>query len=200
MWGPDDAIKNGNLRGIINSLDHIKSLGANALWMTPVFDSSTADGGEKLQATGYFTNDYFKIDPHFGTESDLRELIEEAHKRGIHVILDGVFGHHGGVTSPRPTDTKSHLNGFSATVAKAEAKVTWSIPSLSNISKTLRHITLTNTASTDGVSTRHIRHYKAATTTGMKSAKLSTRLRPREKLAENAGDSRISRRRRLGHS
>ncbi|ROS86021.1 alpha-amylase family glycosyl hydrolase [uncultured Duncaniella sp.] len=102
MWGPDDAIKNGNLRGIINSLDHIKSLGANALWMTPVFDSSTADGGEKLQATGYFTNDYFKIDPHFGTESDLRELIEEAHKRGIHVILDGVFGHHGGVTSPSP--------------------------------------------------------------------------------------------------
>ena len=102
MWGPDDAIKNGNLRGIINSLDHIKSLGANALWMTPAFDSSTADGGEKLQATGYFTNDYFKIDPHFGTESDLRELIEEAHKRGIHVILDGVICHHGGVTSPSP--------------------------------------------------------------------------------------------------
>lgn len=102
MWGPDDAIKNGNLRGIINSLDHIKSLGANALWMTPIFDSSTAEGGEKLQATGYFTNDYFKIDPHFGTEADLRELIDEAHKRGIHVILDGVFGHHGGVNTPSP--------------------------------------------------------------------------------------------------
>lgn len=102
MWGPDDAMKNGNLRGIINSLDHIKSLGANALWMTPIFDSSTADGGEKLQATGYFTNDYFKIDPHFGTEADLRELVDEAHKRGIHVILDGVFGHHGGVTAPSP--------------------------------------------------------------------------------------------------
>ncbi|MCM1356569.1 MAG: alpha-amylase family glycosyl hydrolase [Staphylococcus sp.] len=103
MWGPDDAMKNGNLRGIIESLDHIKSLGANALWMTPIFDSSTAIGGEKLQATGYFTNDYFKIDPHFGTEEDLKKLIDEAHKRGIHVILDGVFGHHGGVTATSPS-------------------------------------------------------------------------------------------------
>lgn len=103
MWGPDDAIKNGNLRGIINALDHIKSLGVNAIWMTPIFDSSTASGGEKLQATGYFTNDYFTIDPHFGTEADFRELVDEAHKRGLYVILDGVFGHHGGVTKPSPS-------------------------------------------------------------------------------------------------
>lgn len=102
MWGPDDALKSGNLRGIINALDHIESLGANAIWMTPVFDCSNGTGGEKLQATGYFTNNYFAIDPHFGTEADLRELVDEAHKRGIHVILDGVFGHHGGVDSPSP--------------------------------------------------------------------------------------------------
>lgn len=103
MWGPDNAMKNGNLRGIINSLDHIKRLGANALWMTPIFDSSNASGGEKLQSTGYFTNNFFAIDPHFGTEDDLRELVDEAHKRGIYVILDGVFGHHGGVTAPSPS-------------------------------------------------------------------------------------------------
>ena len=108
MWGPDDATKNGNLRGIINSLDHIRNLGANALWMKPIFDSSTATGGEKLQATGYFTNDYFKIDPHFGSEADLQELVDEAHKRGIHVILDGVFGHHGGVTTPSPKGHTIH--------------------------------------------------------------------------------------------
>ncbi len=102
MWGPDDAMKNGNLRGIINSLDYIKGLGVNAIWMTPIFDSSSAHGGEKLQATGYFTNNYFAIDPHFGTEADFRELVDEAHKRGLHVILDGVFGHHGGVTTPSP--------------------------------------------------------------------------------------------------
>lgn len=103
MWGPDDAMKNGNLRGIINALDSIRSLGVNAIWMTPIFDSSTAQGGEKLQATGYFTNDFFAIDPHFGTEADLQELVDKAHERGMYVILDGVFGHHGGVTKPSPS-------------------------------------------------------------------------------------------------
>ncbi len=103
LWGPDGHTKNGNLRGIINALDHIKSLGANAIWMTPIFDSSEAFGGEKLQATGYFTNNYFKVDPHFGTEADLRELIDEAHKRGIYVMFDGVFGHHGGVKTKSPS-------------------------------------------------------------------------------------------------
>ncbi len=103
MWGPDGHTKNGNLRGVINALDHIKNLGANAIWLTPIFDSSNAKGGEKLQATGYFTNNYFKIDPHFGTEAEFRELVDEAHKRGMYVILDGVFGHHGGVTTPSPS-------------------------------------------------------------------------------------------------
>lgn len=103
MWGPDGERKNGNLRGIINSLDYIESLGVNAIWLTPVFDSSHALGGEKLQATGYFTNDYFKIDPHFGTEADFRELVDKAHSHGLYVILDGVFGHHGGVSTPSPS-------------------------------------------------------------------------------------------------
>lgn len=103
MWGPDDARKNGNLRGIINALDSIKSLGVNAIWLTPIFDSTEAGGGEKLQATGYFTNNFFKIDPNFGTEEDFQELVDKAHDRGLYVILDGVFGHHGGVTLPSPS-------------------------------------------------------------------------------------------------
>lgn len=103
LWGPDGHTKNGNIRGVINALDHIAALGVNAIWLTPVFDSSEALGGEKLQATGYFTNDYFKIDPHFGTDADFRELVDSAHARGLYVILDGVFGHHGGVTAPSPS-------------------------------------------------------------------------------------------------
>lgn len=103
LWGPDDERKNGNLRGVINALDYIKGLGVNAIWLTPIFDSSEAEEGEKLQASGYFANDYFKIDPHFGTEDDLRELVEKAHDRGLYVILDGVFGHHGGVSHPSPS-------------------------------------------------------------------------------------------------
>lgn len=103
MWGPEGERKDGNLQGVISALDHIARLGVNAIWLTPIFDSSKAEGGEKLQSTGYFANDYFSIDPHFGTEDDLRELVEKAHERGLYVLLDGVFGHHGGVDTPSPS-------------------------------------------------------------------------------------------------
>ena len=103
LWGPEGERKDGNLRGVIDALDHIARTGATAIWLTPIFDSSEADGGEKLRATGYFASDYFKIDPHFGTEDDLRELVDKAHDRGLYVFLDGVFGHHGGVSRPSPS-------------------------------------------------------------------------------------------------
>lgn len=71
------------------------------------YDSMWGPSGERkdgnLQATGYFANDYFSIDPHFGTEDDLRELVAKAHERGLYVFLDGVFGHHGGVDKPSPS-------------------------------------------------------------------------------------------------
>lgn len=103
MWGPDGHTKNGNIRGITEALDHISSLGANAVWLTPVFDSSLAPIDEKLKATGYFTNDYFSIDPNFGSEEDFRHFVDSAHERGLYVILDGVFGHHGGADGKSPS-------------------------------------------------------------------------------------------------
>ena len=92
----------GDLRGIINSLQYIKDLGFNALWMTPIFDSTDGSGGSNLQSTGYFATNYFKVDPKFGDENTLRELISKAHNLGLYVILDGVFGHHGGVKAASP--------------------------------------------------------------------------------------------------
>lgn len=103
MWGPEGHRKNGNLRGIIDALDYIKDLGMNAIWMTPIFDSTNGQGGEKLQATGYFCTNYFKVDPKFGTEAEFDELVRKAHEKGIYIILDGVFGHHGGVSSASPS-------------------------------------------------------------------------------------------------
>lgn len=103
MWGPEGHRKNGNLRGIIDALDYIKDLGMNAIWMTPIFDSTNGQGGEKLQATGYFCTNYFKVDPKFGTEEEFDELVRKAHEKGIYIILDGVFGHHGGVNSASPS-------------------------------------------------------------------------------------------------
>ena len=84
----------GDIQGVIDQLDYIKSAGFNAIWLTPVFQS--ADLGtvvKPLDATGYFGEDYFTVDPHFGDSKTLHTLIDEAHSRGIYVFLDGVFGH-----------------------------------------------------------------------------------------------------------
>ena len=90
-YGPSHH--NGDLQGIINALDYIKDLGFNAIWMTPIFESSIQD--KQLSSTGYYPNNYFNIDPHFGTTDKFRELVQAAHNKGIYIILDGVFGHHG---------------------------------------------------------------------------------------------------------
>ncbi len=76
----------GDLPGITSKLDYIKSLGVNALWLNPCFESGWFDGG-------YDVIDFYKVDPRFGTNSDLVKLVSEAHKRGIKVCLDLVAGH-----------------------------------------------------------------------------------------------------------
>ena len=76
----------GDLRGIISKLDYIKSLGANAVWLCPVFKSPQCDNG-------YDISDYRDIDPLFGSMTDMEELIAEAHEKGIKVIMDFVANH-----------------------------------------------------------------------------------------------------------
>ncbi|MDK9770532.1 alpha-amylase family glycosyl hydrolase [Vibrio sp. B181a] len=99
---------NGDLQGIIDSLDYIQDLGMNAIWLTPVFESEAIDGqdhwADRLDATGYFATDYFKIAPRFGDLETARTLVDEAHKRGLYVFFDGVFGHHKeGLIKPSPS-------------------------------------------------------------------------------------------------
>lgn len=76
----------GDLPGIIQKLDYVKSLGCNAIWMNPCFDSPFRDGG-------YDVRDYKKVAPRYGTNEDLKRCIEEAHKRGLRLLLDLVPGH-----------------------------------------------------------------------------------------------------------
>ena len=75
----------GTLRGAIQKLDYIQSLGCNAIWLSPLFASPTHHG--------YDATDYYTVEPRFGTNADLKELIEEAHEHGIRVILDFVANH-----------------------------------------------------------------------------------------------------------
>ncbi|MCK4552370.1 MAG: hypothetical protein KAU02_05570 [Tenericutes bacterium] len=112
-YGPSNH--NGDLQGIINSLDYIQSLNMNAIWLTPIFESKYSlsyDNYEKRgRSTGYFPDDYYTIDPNFGTNELFRTLVTEAHNRGIYVLLDGVFGHHGSYTIPGVTDGESQWYG-----------------------------------------------------------------------------------------
>lgn len=76
----------GDFNGIISRLDYIRDLGCNAIWMNPCFDSSFYDAG-------YDVRDYYRTAPRYGSNEDLRRLFDEAHRRGIHVLLDLVPGH-----------------------------------------------------------------------------------------------------------
>jgi len=76
----------GDIRGIITKLDYLKQLGINAIWLTPIFETPNYD-------FGYDVRDYLDIDPSLGTMDDFCALLDEAHYRGIKVILDMVLNH-----------------------------------------------------------------------------------------------------------
>jgi cyclomaltodextrinase len=81
------GFKGGDLLGIAEHLDHIASLGVNALYLNPIFQSASNHR--------YHTYDYLHVDPLLGGDDALRELLDAAHARDVRVILDGVFNHTG---------------------------------------------------------------------------------------------------------
>ncbi len=85
--GAKDDLK-GNLAGITEHLPHLKEMGVDVIYLTPIFRSDTSHK--------YDTIDYYQVDPSLGTNEDLHELIDRAHSMGLRVMLDGVFNH----TSP----------------------------------------------------------------------------------------------------
>lgn len=94
-WGsqPDrEHFMGGDLRGIIQKLDYLQELGINALYLNPIFQAGTNHR--------YDTHNYFEIDPALGTKVDFKQLVDESHRRGIHILLDGVFNHCGLEFSP----------------------------------------------------------------------------------------------------
>ena len=89
---PDGEIRNrnffgGQLAGITSKLEELSRMGVTTLYLCPIFESASNHR--------YNTADYSKIDPMLGTEEDFRTLCREAERRGMHVILDGVFNHTG---------------------------------------------------------------------------------------------------------
>ncbi|HXI83612.1 MAG TPA: alpha-amylase family glycosyl hydrolase [Verrucomicrobiae bacterium] len=91
-YSPSDAhaIHGGDLKGVQQKLDYIKSLGATAIWITPIPYNV---GGSAFH--GYGAQDFYTLAPHWGTMTDLSNMVSAAHSRGIKVILDIVCNHSG---------------------------------------------------------------------------------------------------------
>lgn len=100
----DDGV--GDINGIIEKLDYVKSLGCNAIWLNPCFDSPFMDAG-------YDVKDYKKVAPRYGTNEDLYRLFEEAHKKGIRILLDLVPGHTSEQHAWFKESCEPHANKFS---------------------------------------------------------------------------------------
>ncbi|TMX31906.1 alpha,alpha-phosphotrehalase [Vibrio sp. Hep-1b-8] len=76
----------GDIQGIISKLDYLKRLGVDAIWLTPIYQSPMIDNG-------YDISDYYAINSDFGTMADFDQLLEQAHQRGIRIIMDIVVNH-----------------------------------------------------------------------------------------------------------
>ncbi len=76
----------GDLQGIISKLDYLRDLGVDIVWLSPIYVSPLAD-------QGYDIADYYNIDPRFGTMDDMDELLREAHKRDMYILMDLVVNH-----------------------------------------------------------------------------------------------------------
>jgi glycosidase len=81
----------GDIKGIVNHLGYIRDMGFTALWITPLLENNM----QSYSYHGYAITDLYKIDPRFGINSDYRNLVDSAHKKGLKVIMDMVFNHCG---------------------------------------------------------------------------------------------------------
>ncbi len=125
------GFEGGDIRGIIQKLDegYFTKLGINAIWITPVAEQihgATDEGtGKTYGFHGYWTKDWTALDPNFGTEADLKEMVEKAHKQGIRILLDAVINHTGPATYADPeypnkwvrTSPKCTYQNFETTTA-----------------------------------------------------------------------------------
>lgn len=96
----------GDIEGIRQHLDYFTDLGVTALWFTPVLENNSPDQGPNSTYHGYATTDYYRVDPRFGTNDEYRQLIDEAHAKGLKVVMDMIFNHCG-YDHPWVADTPS---------------------------------------------------------------------------------------------
>jgi len=85
----------GDLEGIRQHLDYLNDLGVTALWFTPVLENDSPESPWNDTYHGYATTNYYRVDPRFGTNDDYRRLVDDAHSKGLKVVMDMIFNHCG---------------------------------------------------------------------------------------------------------
>ncbi|MEV0005942.1 pullulanase-type alpha-1,6-glucosidase [Micromonospora sp. NPDC050980] len=86
----------GDLKGVIDKMDYIQGMGTTAIWLAPIFKNRPVQGtGADVSAGyhGYWITDFTQVDPHFGSNAELKKLVDLAHRRGIKVYLDIIVNH-----------------------------------------------------------------------------------------------------------
>ena len=88
----------GDLAGLISKLDYLEGMGTTAIWLTPSFKNKPVQGNGTIQGSsagyhGYWITDFTSIDPHLGTNAELRQLVDKAHARGMKVFFDIITNH-----------------------------------------------------------------------------------------------------------
>jgi alpha-amylase len=85
----------GDLKGLFERIDYIQGLGTTSIWLTPSFKNKAVqlEDGPSAGYHGYWVTDFTQIDPHLGTNEDLRALVDAAHARGMKVYFDIITNH-----------------------------------------------------------------------------------------------------------
>ncbi|MEN6589412.1 MAG: glycoside hydrolase family 13 protein [Proteiniphilum sp.] len=98
-----NARHGGDLKGISDRLDYLSDLGVTAIWLNPVLENDMEGGSYH----GYATTDYYRVDPRLGSNEEYVQLIEDAHQKGMKVVMDMIFNHCGS-DHPWLKDVPSH--------------------------------------------------------------------------------------------
>ncbi len=117
----------GDIPGIEQKLDYLSSLGVNALWINPCFESP-------FQDAGYDISDYYRVAPRYGTNDDLRRLFAKAHERGIRILLDLVPGHTSIAHPWFRASCRHERNEYSDRYIWTDSVWIWDVPGLHLIS------------------------------------------------------------------
>lgn len=121
-----DASKEGTFQGLIDRLDEIEELGINTLWLMPIHPIGEKRRKDDIGALGspYSIKDYYGVNPEYGTKEDFRALVDSAHARGMHVIIDLVANHtawdHPWLEEHPDMYTDGPINGFTVPIMNGD--------------------------------------------------------------------------------